>query len=773
MTNPTLPSCTKLKQNTYHILHLLGQGGFSAVYLARNLSTGTLCAIKENFDTSASAQSQFTREATILALLDHPVLPKVLDHFVEPSGKQYLVMEYIEGQDLDQLLSQGKPLPEPQVLGWMDQVLDAVAYLHARKPSPVIHRDIKPANIRLLPDGKRVKLVDFGIAKVGSKDTKTQSAARGVSDGYSPPEQYGIGTDTYSDVYALGATLYHLLTGKLSPVSTDIASRSASLQSPRQINSQISPRVEQVILTAMEIDSKLRFPDAGEMRKALLGQRPAYITVNCPHCGHEVRASARFCDQCGDPVLPVKPFWFKQASLQVRNVADLVRACDAHWQEALGYFRGGQIDAWLETLGAKGKKLATQARDLRAKHSDPSAALEAFLEAIAPTRPLPRLAVTPNTLDFGVLRLGDSKVLSLKVSNSGPGYLQGTVQSSSSWIQVHPDRFACLSGASQPVDVEVKTAGLTGTEVGVDHTETVTVRHSRGQQTVSVRVKVVDEPQAHLAPAKVDLGQVGWGTQSQGRVTITNRGGGTLRGRLISSVSWLLVDATAQNFALGRGQSQQLSFTMDATQFRRRGRHSGRLQVQTQKWGNPVCTVTVKVDVPYLLDPKQPSSAVSSVKELVAFCDSHWELSTHLLQAGRIEAFLRFIGKDGLADTAGRARRSPDASIGLESLLRAAGAEPPQQWRSNINDVLGQLGFGPLPKLFRKPALVSLFIENTSDRGYLHGYVRPLAPWLSVPQPRFGCLPGQIAQVRLHADHKARRGGLFSLNTELFEIAVE
>jgi serine/threonine-protein kinase len=438
MNNPILSAGTTLKNHTYRIRRLLGQGGFGAVYLAEDLSRKTLCAIKESFDTSPRAQAQFATEATILMLLQHRALTPVTDHFVEPSGQQYLVMEYVEGQDLAELLDRRGPLPEKDVLVWMDQVLDAAAYLHAYKPRSVIHRDIKPDNIRLLPDGRTVRLVDFGIAKIGGAADRTRSAARGVTPGFSPPEQYGTGTDTFSDVYALGATLYNLLTNVVPPVSVDIAHSGAQLIPPRHLNPQISPQVEQVILTAMQISPALRFPNAGEMRKALQGQRPATITTTCPDCGTQVRPGAHFCPNCGRTMAMMPPFDFKQAGFQAHNVAELVRGCDTYWQEALGYFRHGEFDAWLAKLGPSGQQLAGQSKAIRARHSDPSAALEEFLEAAAPTRSLPMLTVNPTSLDFGPLRLGDSKVLALDLSNSGRGYLYGTIQASQPWIQAHP-----------------------------------------------------------------------------------------------------------------------------------------------------------------------------------------------------------------------------------------------------------------------------------------------------------------------------------------------
>ncbi len=203
----------------YQIVRLLGQGGFGAVYQAWDLNLKVPCAVKENFETSPSAMRQFEREASMLAMLRHPNLPRVTDHFFIEGQGQYLVMDYIEGEDLRTILErEKKPLPEKQVTGWLVDICDALSYLHAQ-PVPVIHRDIKPANIKITSDGKAM-LVDFGIAKAYSPESRTTQGARALTPGYSPFEQYGQApTDARSDIYALGATAYDVLTGQAPPES--------------------------------------------------------------------------------------------------------------------------------------------------------------------------------------------------------------------------------------------------------------------------------------------------------------------------------------------------------------------------------------------------------------------------------------------------------------------------------------------------------------------------------------------------------------------------
>jgi serine/threonine-protein kinase len=252
-----------------------------AVYLGEDKRlVGRRCAIKENrTDANASPEfqtqvrEQFLAEASVLALLDHPGLPKVSDYFIE-NNREYLVMDYVDGEDLESaLLRSRQPLPEESVLVWMDQVLDALAYLHGQRPRPIIHRDIKPANIRVNLQGK-AKLVDFGLVKLlDSSSPQTKAELRGIgTPAYAPLEQFASSddhTDARSDIYALGATMYHLLTN-LHP--TEVHQRllnQQALTAPRQLNPALSENTERVIMQALEIYPAQRYQSAEEMRQVL------------------------------------------------------------------------------------------------------------------------------------------------------------------------------------------------------------------------------------------------------------------------------------------------------------------------------------------------------------------------------------------------------------------------------------------------------------------------------------------------------------------------
>ncbi len=255
-------------QGRYRIVRLVGQGGFGAVYRAWDTNLKVPVAVKENNDTAADAQRQFEREAHLLANLSHPNLPRVTDHFVLPNQGQYLVMDYVEGKSLAALLAErGGPLPEAEALKWARQIAAALEYLHGRTP-PIIHRDIKPQNIIVTADGRAV-LVDFGISKVFDAARGTTTGARAVTPGYSPPEQYGMGkTDARSDIYALGATLYTLLTDQEPPESVALIG-GGLLPAPRALNRAVSPAVEAAILAAMNPDMSARLSSAGDFVAAL------------------------------------------------------------------------------------------------------------------------------------------------------------------------------------------------------------------------------------------------------------------------------------------------------------------------------------------------------------------------------------------------------------------------------------------------------------------------------------------------------------------------
>jgi eukaryotic-like serine/threonine-protein kinase len=268
----------------YRIVELVGRGGMGATYRADDLRLkGRVCAVKEALpDPDASpeelrqSREQFYQEASTLARLDHPNLPKVSDYFTF-EDRDYLVMDFVPGEDLKEMLAaamrQGHPLPERQVLGWAAQLCDALDYMHSQDP-PVLHRDIKPSNIKVTPAGN-VKLVDFGLVKVVLPDeqrTITVVQGRGTVQ-YIPLEQYGGDTghtDARSDIYSLGATLYHLLTGQPPLDAKRRFLRPNSLSTPRSLVPDISPQTEHAVIWCLAMHPDERPATVADLRQALL-----------------------------------------------------------------------------------------------------------------------------------------------------------------------------------------------------------------------------------------------------------------------------------------------------------------------------------------------------------------------------------------------------------------------------------------------------------------------------------------------------------------------
>lgn len=274
-------------QDRYRIVRQLGQGGMGAVYEAIDQRLDTTVALKETLFADERLRKQFEREARLLARLHHPALPRVSDHFSESDG-QFLVMQFIPGDDLSEMMNRKRgPFPADQVLTWADQLLDALDYLHTQDPQ-IVHRDIKPQNLKLTARGQII-LLDFGLAKgqAGEISRVTTSASIfGYTPNYAPLEQIqGLGTDSRSDLYSLGATLYHLMTGVKPP---DALTRAAALVNGQpdplvkasEANPAIAPEVDHVLAKAMAQSREQRYASASEMQKALHATEQASTIVN-------------------------------------------------------------------------------------------------------------------------------------------------------------------------------------------------------------------------------------------------------------------------------------------------------------------------------------------------------------------------------------------------------------------------------------------------------------------------------------------------------------
>ncbi len=268
-------------ENRYRIVRQLGKGGMGAVYEAVDERLGISVALKETLSAEAGGRRQFEQEARLLAGLQHPALPRVTDHFAEGS-RAFLVMQFIAGVDLAKIIyQQPGPFPRDQVVKWADQLLDALVYLHSQDRQ-VIHRDIKPHNLKLTASGQ-IALLDFGLAKAQQSEGSTTSSAAfyGYTRQYSPLEQIqDLSTGPQSDIYALGATLYHLLTGvKPADALTRAASLAHSEPDPLKpantIHAAVGKELAGILSKAMAQKAAYRYRDAAEFREALrlLGRR--------------------------------------------------------------------------------------------------------------------------------------------------------------------------------------------------------------------------------------------------------------------------------------------------------------------------------------------------------------------------------------------------------------------------------------------------------------------------------------------------------------------
>jgi len=244
----------------YRILGILGQGGMSTVYLAENVKLGTLWAIKE-INKASNSMVDLLVEPNMLKKLKHPALPRIFDIF-EDDRSIYIIEDYIEGTPLDKKLIRCGKIPEEIVVMWAKEICDVLLYLHSIRPNPIIYRDMKPSNIILTKEGK-IKLIDFGIAREYKIESANDTAYIGTR-GYAAPEQYGAAqTDVRTDIYGLGVTLYHILTGK-SPKEPPFEIRPI-----REFDEGLSVGMEYIIEKCTKPNPSQRYQSVEELMEAL------------------------------------------------------------------------------------------------------------------------------------------------------------------------------------------------------------------------------------------------------------------------------------------------------------------------------------------------------------------------------------------------------------------------------------------------------------------------------------------------------------------------
>ncbi len=454
-----------MRGGAYRILEPLGKGGMGALYLAAD--TGAFdrkCVVKELLDyydptdaeEARKAQARFETEARLLAELSHPGIPRIYSYFSE-AGRHYIVMEYIEGETLERAVANSGALgrtvaanllPAEEVVRHAIRVCQVLEYL-ADRPTPVIHHDIKPANLIVDQTSGEVRLVDFGTAQIRTpwatrarlQSAKEVKEGQGVSstfgtEGYAAPEQFQGGSEPRSDVYALAATAYHLLTGD------DPADH------PFQF-----PQLETLPDPLADALGRALRPEV-QRRSTALELRQALEAWLMPEDG-------------------AQPFVFRSGAM-ARTTADLVTLCDKHWSEARQHLADGDFDRWFRSRNRH--DLVAKASSARLER-DADAALEAFLRRLNPRLPPPRLVVEPSVLDFRQVTRSGTASQCLTVRNERRGYGQAGFSASVPWLVFEPTQVGCAAGTEAAVTVRLDTAAL---PLRRDHQAVITCTPTRG-----------------------------------------------------------------------------------------------------------------------------------------------------------------------------------------------------------------------------------------------------------------------------------------------------
>ncbi len=462
-----------LKGGEYQVLTRLSRGGMGAVYLVRDKKTfDRPCVIKEMLDyydasdpqAKARAEARFAEEARTLALLSHPGIPKIYSFF-EEDGRYYIVMEYIRGENLEKYVTHeddgGQIVPrasitEEEILSYAVQVCGILEYL-ADQPRPVVHQDIKPANLIREQVVGDVRLVDFGTAR--SRYLMTGSLTQGAAAsprssvygtmGYAAPEQWRGAAVPRSDVYALAATIYHLL--------TDDDPRDHPGQFPQL--AKLRPDLQAALEQALRPDPADR-SSARQLRQAL----EAIVT---PH-----RMVEHFAFPGGE---------------RIRSISGIPAMADKYWQASCGYLYGGDFARWFRDMNRL--DLVELVQSTCARFRDRDAGLEAFLRRLDPGLPDPQVAVDPATVDLGrVAREGECSA-TIHLQNMGRGYVRAHVRPQAEWLRARPQSVGLWAGQpAAPVTLTVRAARL---PLFGDHRAPLLISAGRaGRVTVPVRIRL-------------------------------------------------------------------------------------------------------------------------------------------------------------------------------------------------------------------------------------------------------------------------------------------
>ena len=429
-----------LHHGDYVIVGPLHKGGMGEVYLAKDRRAfDRLCVIKqmlEYYDPADPAEQRralerFQEEGRTLANLCHPGVPKIYAFF-STGGRFYIAMEYIQGENLEDYVTHigedGRPictkrLPREEVVRYILQVCRILEYLHSQ-PRPVIHQDIKPANLILEREHGLVRLVDFGTVYVepGQGDDENKGR-RGVSygtAGYAAPEQYQGRAVPRSDVYALAATAYHLL--------TDDDPREHPFKFPKlhTLPKDLAAALERALRPAPEQRST-----AAELRQAL--------------------------EALSTPTRALEAFTFPGGT-QIRSVSALPSLCDEHWDAARSFLYKGDFQRWLRDINRL--DLVVAADEIVHRQPNHDAGLEEFLRVVDPGLPHPKIIVDPSTVPLGSIAREAALLRRVTVLNATRGYVRATVSASQPWLEVYPTVLNLWAGIPVDIRINVHAEGL-------------------------------------------------------------------------------------------------------------------------------------------------------------------------------------------------------------------------------------------------------------------------------------------------------------------------
>jgi serine/threonine protein kinase len=537
----------------YRIIRPLGKGGMGAVYLAENLQAfGREVVIKEMIDYFDPADPQqverarqrFEGEARVLAALKHPSVPDIYGYFSQ-GGRNCLVMEFIVGENLrtgvthrddEGNLVPALPYTQEQIIHFGAQLCDLLDYLASRRdpdtaePRPVIHHDIKPANIIRDPETDRVWLVDFGAARTcleaPSPDqggpTRDHESVYGTV-GYAPPEQYQGESEPRSDVYALAATLYHLLTN----------------DDPRDHPFQFDQ------VTALPFRLRLALTDAlaqdVKSRTTAAGFRAALVTC--------------LPDQ---PEVETQPLVFPEGKA-AQKLSDIPQLAQEYWDYTRDILYSGDMEHWLRR-SLHNPVVAETAKRIATNTLDQDAGLDSFLRELDPNFPSGRLRLVQHSLDLGIVTTNQKAVGTVTLGNSGRGYGHGHISSSATWLTEADARFGVSPGGSDQLVIEADTSGLAP---GKRYRETLTLTPADGSKPLHLDVVLrVAEPRILFSPERLAFDVTG-GDPAVHEVSFTNTGGEKVTCTLTRDEQWLLVRPKDLDLPAGQGAKATVTIRPD------------------------------------------------------------------------------------------------------------------------------------------------------------------------------------------------------------------